>query len=172
MTVLVTAASKYGSTWQIAVAIAECLERNGIAAEVVRLGEDLDPAGYEAVVVGSGVYAGKWLQSGRRFLTENLQALRSRPVWIFSSGPIGSPPRPAEKDAVHIESLVELVGAREHRLFTGELVHERLSLLERAVVKAVHVPDGDFRDWAAIDSWATQIAGELSTSAAVPKPVA
>jgi menaquinone-dependent protoporphyrinogen oxidase len=51
--------------------------------------------------------------------------------------------------------------ARGHRLFAGRLDRPRLGFGEKAMVVALRVPDGDFRDWKAIDAWSAQIAAEL-----------
>jgi menaquinone-dependent protoporphyrinogen oxidase len=81
-------------------------------------------------------------------------------VWLFSSGPVGDPPKP-EEDPVDVAELVAASGAREHRVFAGTLVRRQLSFPERAIVSALRVPEGDFRDWAEITRWAAEIAGAL-----------
>jgi menaquinone-dependent protoporphyrinogen oxidase len=113
------------------------------------------------------VYAGRWLQPARRFVDERVAELAAVPVWLFSSGPVGSPPKPDPDEAVQIDRVAGLVGAREHRVFSGELVKSRLSFPERAVVRAFHAPEGDFRDWDAIDDWAESIAVALRAEAPV-----
>ena len=87
-------------------------------------------------------------------------ALADRPVWLFSSGPVGDPPKPDE-DPVDVAELLTATRAREHRVFAGRLVRRRLRFPERAVVSALRVPDGDFRDWSEISRWAAGIADAL-----------
>lgn len=53
------------------------------------------------------------------------------------------------------------IAPRDHRTFLGALDRSRLPFPERMVAKAVRAPEGDFRDGAAIGSWAQRIAGEL-----------
>lgn len=89
MRVLVTAASKHGATAEIAVAIAQSIEETGHHAVVARPEEVLSIEGYEAVVLGSAVYAGHWLEESRGFVKRHRAALAELPVWLFSSGPIG-----------------------------------------------------------------------------------
>jgi len=55
----------------------------------------------------------------------------------------------------------ETIGPRDHRVFFRALDHHKLSFPERMVVKAVKAPEGDFRDWEAIDTWAASIARDL-----------
>jgi menaquinone-dependent protoporphyrinogen oxidase len=81
-------------------------------------------------------------------------------VWLFSSGPVGDPLKP-EEDPVDVAQIVSIVGARGHRVFAGKIDKSRLSLAEKAIVKALKVPDGDWRDFGAVAAWAGEIADSL-----------
>jgi menaquinone-dependent protoporphyrinogen oxidase len=168
MRVLVTAATKHGATGEIAQAIAEALRDQGLDPTVLAP-EHVDTVdGYDAVVLGSAVYAGHWLKPARELVARCGAALAERPVWLFSSGPVGDPPKP-EEDPVDVAELLTATRAWEHRLFAGRLVRKQLAFPERAIVSALRVPDGDFRDWPAIGSWAASIATALrSRSPATP----
>ena len=157
MRVLVTAATKYGATAEIAAAIAEVLGEHGLEAMVLPPEQVEEVDGYDAVVVGSAVYAGHWLKPARELVEGHARDLVGRPVWLFSSGPVGDPPKP-EEDPVDVADLLAATGAREHRVFAGKLVRKQLSFPERAIVSALRVPEGDFRDWTEIRQWATGIA--------------
>jgi len=161
MAVLVGAASRYGATREIAEAIGRVLAEHGVETDVSEIDEVDGAAGYEAVVLGSAVYVGQWLEPARRFVEEHGDELADRPTWLFSSGPIGDPPRPTEDKAVQIDSIVATTRAREHRLFAGKLDKSSLSFGERAVVFAFRASEGDFRDWDDIRAWATGIAVAL-----------
>jgi menaquinone-dependent protoporphyrinogen oxidase len=160
MNVLVTAASKYGATGEIAAAIGEVLTDHGLDATVLPCEQVDGVDGYDAVVLGSAVYAGHWLKAARALVARAGGALAGRPVWLFSSGPIGDPPKP-EEDPVDVADILAVIRAREHRLFAGKLVRRQLSFGDKAIAVALRVPDGDFRDWAAIKGWAAQIAATL-----------
>jgi menaquinone-dependent protoporphyrinogen oxidase len=163
MRILVTAATKHGATGQIAQAIADTLRDQGLNPTV------LDPErvdavdGYDAVVLGSAVYAGHWLKPARELVGRCAPALAARPVWLFSSGPVGDPPKP-EEDPVDVAEVLAATSAREHRVFAGKLVRKQLAFPERAIVSALRVPDGDFRDWPEITGWAAGIATALRSS--------
>jgi menaquinone-dependent protoporphyrinogen oxidase len=157
MQVLVTAASKYGATAEIAAAIAQVLDEHGLEATVLPPEQVEEVDGYDAVVVGSAVYAGHWLKPARELVERHAAVLAGRPVWLFSSGPVGDPPKP-EEDPVDVVDLLAATGAREHRVFAGKLVRKQLSFPERAIVSALRVPEGDFRDWTEIRQWAAGIA--------------
>jgi menaquinone-dependent protoporphyrinogen oxidase len=84
-------------------------------------------------------------------------------VWLFSRGPIGDPPKP-DAEPVEVSGIVTATTARGHRVFAGRLDRHRLGFAEKAMVAALRVADGDFRDWDGIDSWGRQIAAELCSS--------
>jgi menaquinone-dependent protoporphyrinogen oxidase len=163
--VLVAFASKYGATEEIARAIAEALEQQTITAACLAAKDVAVIAGYDAFVIGSGVYVGKWLADARKLVEREANALASMPVWLFSSGPIGDPPVP-KGGAVDATALIAATGARDHRVFPGRLDKARLSFADRIVVGAVRAPEGDFRDWDEIRSWASEIAKALTNNAA------
>jgi menaquinone-dependent protoporphyrinogen oxidase len=161
MRVLVTAATKYGATGEIARAIGDVLTGRGLEARVIPPEEVGRIEDYDAVVFGSAVYAGHWLKPAKELVDRSSGALAGRPVWLFSSGPIGDPPKP-EEDPVDIADLMEATKARGHRVFAGKLVKKQLSFGEKAIVLALRAPEGDFRDWGAIRAWAEEIARDLS----------
>ena len=168
---LVTWASKHGSTSEIAAAVARSLEAcdagraSGLVASAVPVRQQPDPTGFDAVVLGSAVYVGRWREDARHYAAEHATALRSRPVWLFSSGPIGEPPFPSD-EPYDAEPLSQLVAARGHRVFPGRLDERALTFGERAMVTAMRAPVGDSRDWAAVASWAGEIAVALSVERA------
>jgi menaquinone-dependent protoporphyrinogen oxidase len=162
MRVLVTAASKYGGTAGIAAVIGRVLGEQGIEVTVAPI-DQARVEGHDAVVVGSGVYAGQWLKPARDFLKRDAEALRARPVWLFSSGPVGNPPKPEAFPAA--ARLAEATGARDHVLFAGSIDRRRLSFPDRALVTALRAPEGDFRDWDEIRRWAVSIGTALRAGA-------
>jgi menaquinone-dependent protoporphyrinogen oxidase len=164
MKVLVAAASRHGATQEIADAIGRTLAAEGIDASVAAIAEAGDPTGYDAVILGSAVYMGHWLDVATTFVDARRAALSARPTWLFSSGPIGDPPRPNESQAVDVDELMSMTQAKEHRLFAGKLDKGKLGFGERAVMLAFRAAEGDYRDWHEIEDWARSIAGELGDS--------
>jgi menaquinone-dependent protoporphyrinogen oxidase len=166
MTVLVAAASKHEGTMGIAEAIAAELRMVGYGADVARIDDALRADRYDAVILGSAVYMGKWLPEALNFVNRNERTLREKPVWLFSSGPLGwDNPVPADGPAVAAD-LIARTGARDHRVFVGKLNKHELGFMERLAVRAVKAPDGDFRDWTAIRAWAQGIGLALA-----PRPL-
>jgi menaquinone-dependent protoporphyrinogen oxidase len=160
MRVLVTAATKHGATGEIAQAIGEVLAEHGLDTTVLAP-EQVDTVNdYDAVVLGSAVYAGHWLKPARELVDRTGDVLAARPVWLFSSGPVGDPPKP-EEDPVDVGEILQTTKARDHRVFAGKLVKQQLSFPEKAIVSALRVPQGDFRDWTEIKGWASTIGDTL-----------
>jgi menaquinone-dependent protoporphyrinogen oxidase len=160
MKVLVCAASKHGATTEIAAEIGAALAALGVETFVRAPDEVESLDGYDAAIIGSAVYVGHWLEPARQLVERHQEALRGMPTWLFSSGPVGNPPKPAE-EPVEAQPLAALIGARDHRVFPGEVDRTRLGFGERAIVAAVRAPEGDFRPWVQIEAWSREIAGAL-----------
>ncbi|HKO34649.1 MAG TPA: flavodoxin domain-containing protein [Candidatus Limnocylindria bacterium] len=165
MNILVTVASKHGATAEIASRIAATLREDGHEVEVLAPPAVRDVTRYDAVILGSGVYAGRWIGSAKEFGEANADALRARPVWLLSSGPLGETPKPAE-DPADATKMVELLHPRGHRVFAGSLSKEEMGFAERAIIGMVKAPYGDFRNWSEITAWAHEIARELDGASA------
>ncbi|MEI2688639.1 MAG: flavodoxin domain-containing protein [Anaerolineae bacterium] len=163
--VLVVYATKYGATAGIAEKIGQVLGEAGLAVDIQRAGQAGDPAAYQAVVLGSAVYIGKWRKEAANYLKAHEGALAQRPVWIFSSGPLG------EGDAAEqagdlgfpkaLRPIAERINVRDNAIFFGAVDRAKLNPLERWMLNKVQSPIGDFRDWDAIAAWAAGIAAAL-----------
>jgi menaquinone-dependent protoporphyrinogen oxidase len=160
MKVLVSAASRHGATSEIAVAIADALTAEGIEVVVRRPEEVTSVAEYDGIVLGSGVYAGRWLGPVKQLIERETAVLATKPVWLFSSGPLGEPPKP-EQDPEDVALLLKRTGAVGHRTFAGRIDKRQLGIAEKAIFAVVRAPEGDFRPWPAISEWASDIAGAL-----------
>lgn len=173
VTVLVAYASKHGTTRAIAERIAATLTGAGCPAEARPVEGAGDLAGYDAFVLGSAAYYGHWRKAATKFVRTNATLLAQRPVWLFSSGPLGTEATDAQGNDLRegavpkeISDLRQVVGARDHRVFFGALAPASLTwperLLRRLPAGRALLPEGDFRDRADIDAWAGAIARELT----------
>ncbi len=161
MAVLVAYASKHESTQGIAERIAEKLRQMGKQVDVRQVDTVKDAGSYEAYVIGSAIYFGSWLKEATEFVHRNQEALSGRPVWLFSVGPLGTDFLDDEQQPKEKAEFQQAIRPRDHRVFFGVLDHNRLSFTERMMAKALRAPEGDFRDWQAIDAWAEGIARHL-----------
>ncbi len=160
MIVLVAFASKHGSTQSIAHHIAEVLASEGFEVEVRPAGSKLDVTDYDAVVLGSAVYTGRWRKAAISMASTHGTALRAMPTWLFSVGPLGDPPEPWE-DPPAVAKMMATTGARGHALFPGAADFSELGKVEKYVMRMVNAPEGDFRDWDMVTRWARSIATQL-----------
>jgi menaquinone-dependent protoporphyrinogen oxidase len=174
MHVLVAYASRHGATQGIAERIAEVLRAAGLEVEARPAASVKSLAGYDAFVIGSAAYMFHWENGAADLVRRNRAALAGKPIWLFSSGPLGTEPLDAEgRDqkvvAVpkEIPELREAVNARDHQVFFGAYLQDQKprGLAERFVrlMPAARnaMPEGDFRDWPEIEAWANEIAREL-----------
>jgi menaquinone-dependent protoporphyrinogen oxidase len=167
MKILVAVASKHGATMEIGQVIEASLRSSGLDVDLVRIEDVSSLSPYDALVIGSGVYAGHWLRPAREFAEVHEGELKRKLVWLFSSGPVGDPPKPLENPA-EVAGVMKHIGARGHRLFAGRIEGSDLALSEKALVALVRAPDGDFRPWSDIAAWAESIAGQLLTTTSEP----
>jgi menaquinone-dependent protoporphyrinogen oxidase len=161
MKVLVSAASRHGSTAELAAVVADVLRSRGHDAIAVPPADVTSLAGYDAVVLGSGVYYGRWLDPAHKFVDRFAADLAGKQVFMFSSGPVGGTTAIPDAIPTDVAGLMERVGAFHHVIFDGKLDPNSLGLRERMAVKVVGVPQGDFRDWYSVIKWAGEVADEL-----------
>lgn len=168
MMVLVGYASEHGSTGDIAQRIAARLSDGERRVEVLALDRVGDLGRYEAVVFGSAIHDQEWLPLATRFIRRNLDALATRPVWLFSVGLPGALPVPLRRLAMEESTVIadfrDAIGPRDHRLFTGVVDRNQLSFVGRLLFRTLGGRYGDFRDWTEIDAWADNIAHQLTVA--------
>ena len=175
MKILVCVASRHGATYEIGRAISDELscvlarQRALATVDLVHVQQVTGLDEYDVVVIGSAVYMDHWIRAAHEFTTTRQRELASKQVWLFSSGPIGEPPRPAARTR-DVDELMMLTGARQHQVFGGRLDKQLLTFGEKAIVRLIGAASGDYRDWPAIKSWATDIALVLRESGAAAAP--
>jgi menaquinone-dependent protoporphyrinogen oxidase len=162
--VLVTCASKRGSTAEIGEAVVDALHAEGVDAELRTIREARNLAPYDAVVVGSAVYATRWRSDAVSFLLRHRRALSERAVWLFQSGPLD---RSAEETEIPLPSKVARIAteidARGHATFGGNLGPDTNGWIAKKMVQNGH--GGDFRNFDRIHEWGVEIAHALGASA-------
>jgi menaquinone-dependent protoporphyrinogen oxidase len=160
MKVLVSVASRHGASFEIAEEISAILAGAGFGTAVLPPDAVTSLDGYDAVILGSSVYVGHWMDSAVNLVERFSKEITEVPVWLFSSGPMGHEPKPDDEPA-DVAELITATGAREHRVFAGQVDRSRLGLGEKVLLTAVRAPEGDFRPWDEIRAWASEIAAAL-----------
>lgn len=167
MNVLVTAASRQGATSEIAEGLAQALRERGFAATLSTPENVHAVDGYDAFVIGSAVYMGHWLEPATEFVDGFAASLARRPVWLFSSGPVGDPKRKLVQkmgaDPLELPTLLAQTHAREHRMLAGKLAGDSLSRPRRLSLRLFPSIEGDWRDWNEIARLGAQIAEALDS---------
>jgi len=159
--VLITYASKYGSTGGVADTIGKELCAKGVGADVALIRNSGNVGSYQGVVVGSPIYMGKWMSEAVGFVTANQDLLRRMPVAYFLV--CMTLARPTEKDRAQVSSYLDAILKVAPEIkpvsigaFAGALDYNNLSWLNRRILKSKGTPEGDFRDWNAIRAWARE----------------
>jgi menaquinone-dependent protoporphyrinogen oxidase len=170
MKLLVAYASRHGSTGEIAHHIAARL--GTVALDLPEHRDQPDLLAYDAFVVGSAAYMGRWLPEATDFVRDHALLLRAHPTWLFSSGPLRVESfDPERRDLLEAAVPEEIAGFRDtiepldHRVFFGALDPSRLGVRDRMIrmlpAGRKLLPEGDFRDWRDIDEWIDGIAAAL-----------
>lgn len=170
MPILIAYASRYGATREIAEAIGRVLRDRGRAVDVRPAAEVTRLEGYRAVVVGSALYSGGWLDDAHEFLESFQEELRELPVWLFSSGPTTTgDPVEALGGWLYPEGLRGLVASvrpLDVALFAGKIDPESLNLQDWLINRSMRGVSGDFRNWSRVEAWATHIADRIEVGEA------
>ena len=163
-TVLVVYGTKSGCTAGIAERIGATLSAAGVTADVKPAQEHPEPGGYDAVIVGSGVRAGMWHASAKQWLIGHAAELKERPVALFTAClTIASDPGKTHEVRAYTDPLITESGVEpvDVGMFAGMNDPKAFSLPERLIMKAMKAPEGDFRDYEAVDAWVRDVMGKL-----------
>ena len=159
--VLVTYASKYGSTGGVTDAIGKELCSKDVGADVVLIKNASNVGLYQGVVIGSAIYMGKWMSEAADFVKKNRDILRQVPVAYFLVCMTLS--QPTEKNRAEVLSYMDPILKAVPEIkpvgigtFAGAMDYSNLSWLNKKILKSKGTPEGDFRDWNAIRAWARE----------------
>ncbi|UUX93682.1 flavodoxin domain-containing protein [Methanoplanus endosymbiosus] len=161
--ILIACATKYGSTYKIAEFMGDELKKTGLSADVYAAEDVNDVSAYNLIVIGSPVYAGKWLPDATNMVQRNLAVLKGKRVAFFTAGISMKDDTPENR-----EKLKEASGEAGREInpvsegfFAGKITYRELSFLHKIMIKAVKAPEGDFRDWKKIREWTLSLAEYL-----------
>lgn len=186
MRILVAYASRHGASRGIAERVAETLKGRGMDVTLEPVESTAAVSDYDAFVIGSAAYVGHWLKEATQFVQRNRAVLERHPVWLFSSGPIGTETVDAKgrdvlaaSEPQEFADFAATIHPRDQRVFFGAFdpdaapigLAERLGapFMRMASVRQA-MPAGDFRDWPVIEAWAEGIAREVQERASLPLP--
>ncbi len=166
--VLVAYASRHHGTEGIAREVAATLQADGLQVDFRRAETVAGVDGYAAVILGSAVYMAHWEQAALDLLRRERAALAARPVWLFSSGPVGDGKTTRRPDTVpHPEvaiALAEEVGVRGLAMFGGRVDPGEDGFDIQVMAQAGL--EGDWRDLNRVRAWSHSIAVVLRSELA------
>lgn len=163
--ILVTYASRAGSTMGVAEAIGKTLSESGAQVDVIPISDVKDLSPYRAVVAGSAIRKSKWLPEAAQFIQTHKTDLAQKPFAMFTVC-ITLAMSNTDQYRSAVSSWVAPVRAQvkpvSEAFFAGLLDFSKLplnwdTLMLRATVALGIFPKGDHRDWNAIRAWANSV---------------
>lgn len=171
LTLLVTYATRNGSTEEVAQAIAESLRETVATVDVLPIQKVHSPRRYDAIVLGAPLYMTRLHKDARRFLSEHRNELMHIPVALFVLGPV----RNDEKDWAGARTQVAKELARfpwlkpvAQQILGGKFDPAHLGFPFRLIPPLRKMKPSDVRDWPAIRAWAGSLATTLQPAAQHP----
>jgi menaquinone-dependent protoporphyrinogen oxidase len=158
--ILVTYATRAGSTVEVAAAIGEALSADDFSVTVKPVKEKPSLQGYQAVVIGSAIRMGGWLPEAVNFIKDNRSQLSRIPTAFFTVHMLNRGEDEASRRArlAYTAPVRQILTPIDEVFFSGKMDYSRLSFLDRTIAKAVEKQtdsrSGDFRDWEKIRAWA------------------
>jgi menaquinone-dependent protoporphyrinogen oxidase len=162
--ILVTYATRAGSTFEIAARVAEALRAAEATVDVKPVMAVHELQGYDAVVVGSAIRMGRWLPEAVEFVKTNRETLSHIPTAYFVvSGLLRNDTVEMRRQVLAfldpVRALLEPVSIG---LFAGKLDYRTIDGFDRSIAEAVSSAEGDWRNWEAIDKWAHDLLPVLA----------
>jgi len=153
--VLITYATKAGTSAEIASHMGELFAKQGAAVDVIPVNKVTDVSAYDTVILGSGIYVGKILPVAMEFIQKNQSALQNKNFNLFIACMTLKDDTEENRKLVsdYLIPVREVVKPQNEALFAGMINMKRLNLIEKIAIKAMKAPVGDFRNWPQIDAW-------------------
>lgn len=163
--ILITYASRTGSTAEVAEAIGKTLGGDQAQVDILPMQDVKELSSYRAVIVGSAIRKSKWLPEAVQFVRAHQEALRHKPLAMFTvSITLAMSDNEQYRSAVAgwVSPVRALIRPLSEGFFAGMLDFRKLpfnwdTLMLRATVLAGIFPSGDHRDWNAIRAWAESL---------------
>jgi len=168
--ILVTYASRTGTTAEVAEAIRRTLTESGAHVEVMPMQEVQDLSPYDAVIAGSAIRAARWLPEAVQFIRAHQSTLRHKPFAMYTvciTLAMSNSEQYRQGVMAWTAPVRAIVHPLSEGLFAGMIDFSKLpfnweTLKLRATVAMGIFPRGDRRDWNAVRAWAESLKPMLS----------
>ncbi len=159
--VLITYATRFGSTQEVAEKIAASLGEAGFVVDVKPIQEVQGLDGYAAVILGAALYNAHWHPDAHQFLTQHKTDLMQRPVAIFSLGPISAGSAAMKNSRRQLDEDLEKypwLKPVAMEMFAGKYDPTKpgMGFFYRLL------PTRDYRNWTTIAAWASALPALLT----------
>jgi menaquinone-dependent protoporphyrinogen oxidase len=157
-------ATHYGSTQEVAEAVAAALRDDNLPVEVQPARTVRSLEAYSAVVLGAPLYMFRWHADALRFLSKHRQALAARPVAIFALGPFHDDEKERQDARSQLTKELAKFGwlvPTALEVFGGKFDPARLDFPYSLIGPLKKMPASDVRDWKAIEAWAHSLTARL-----------
>jgi menaquinone-dependent protoporphyrinogen oxidase len=167
--VLVAYATRYGSTREIAEAVAARLREHGLAVDIQPAREVRTLQGYDAVVLGAPLYMFHWHKDAHHFVSHNREALTRLPVAVFALGPFHDDEKEFQEVRKQLDKELAKYpwfAPRVIDIFGGKFDPEKLTFPHNLIPAMKKMPASDVRNWTTIRAWADDLAAQLQPAPA------
>ena len=163
--ILVTYATRAGSTYEVAMRVAKVLRDSGTIVDVKPIPAVHEVKGYDAIVVGSAIRMGNWLPEAVAFVKTNRESLSHIPTAYFLvSGFLrDDTPEMRRKALAFLDPVRKIHEPTSIGLFAGKMDYSKMDSFDRSNADAVSSSEGDWRNWEAIVEWANNLQASLVT---------
>ena len=166
MKALIVYGTRGGGTAGLAHMIGTAFEREGWQVDVRDAADAPGIGDVDVVVVGGGLYAGRWVPSVRHWARRHMSTLRIVPVWFFSSGPLDESARAGDlAPTASVAKLAREIEISGHMTFGGYLDKAPRGFIARQMARKWA---GDWRDPEHVAEWVHLICRHTEIGSAVP----
>lgn len=167
--ILITYASRCGSTGSVAEAVAQVLCGMGAPVDLRLVGNVKDLGHYQAVMVGSAIRRGQWLPEAAAFVKNNQGALSRLPVayFVVCLTMRQDTPENRAKVLAYLDPVrLAAPGIRPAAvgLFPGMVDFGKLSFINKSVLESKGITEGDYRNLPAVKGWASEVGPMLAAA--------
>ncbi len=162
--ILITYTTWTGTTAEVADFIGKKLAEKGWTSDILPIKEVKDIIPYRAIVLGSPIHASHWMKEALSFLQKNATALRDKKTALFNTCLTMRNPAPENINMTlaYNDEARTLVHPESEASFAGTVRYDRLNFFVKFLMKKIiKAPEGDFRNWQAIESWTNEISEKL-----------
>lgn len=167
--VLVSYATRAGSTREVAEYIAKVLREAGEVVDVGEAQEVRDVRPYTHVILGTGIRAGSLFPEVVQFARRFRSYLQNIETSYFVVCLTMKEDTPENRQTVegYLKPLVEIKTPVSTGLFAGVVAYDKLGfvirfMLQRLAKNDPNIAEGDYRDWEAIRAWALSLVPEMA----------